>query len=148
MTKGEKISASLKKHFADHGHHNTNRKGPKKTDAQKAILSKKAIAAYDRIGRLTDREKKARNVANVTAYRAKQKNAITSTSDIKLIRRIYECCPVGFHVDHIVALGAKGPHHQDNLQYLPASENCRKGKTTLYDSSLAIKWQDVISNPK
>ena len=51
------------------------------------------------------------------------------------IREIYENCPQGFHVDHIIPIMATneknervacGLHVPWNLQYLPASENVRK----------------------
>ncbi len=92
----------------------------------------------------TEKEIKARNVAAVQAYRARKYSATPVDADRKLINKIYEMCPEGYEVDHIVALSEGGPHHQNNLQYLPAMENRRKNKTQNYDRSLAIMWQDML----
>ena len=90
----------------------------------------------------TKKEKSARNIAAVQAYRARKYSATLPDTDRKLINKIYEMCPKDYEVDHIIALSEGGPHHQDNLQYLPAMENRRKNRTQNYDKDLAIQWQD------
>ena len=51
-------------------------------------------------------------------------------ADLEAIRIFYANCPRGHHVDHIIPLRGKhvsGLHVLENLQYLPALENIRKG---------------------
>lgn len=62
-------------------------------------------------------------------YRARKLNQTPSWADLELIELIYEMCPKGYHVDHIVPLKGKtvaGLHVEGNLQYLPAKENLAK----------------------
>ena len=50
-------------------------------------------------------------------------------ANMKEVRRIYACRPIGRHVDHIVPLVSPvvcGLHWEGNLQYLPARENLVK----------------------
>ena len=143
-TKNEKISESLKKYFEEHDHSCKGKPGWKHSEEMKELKRQKSIEAWDKRGRLSEAYKKARNKANVYAYRARLRNAIPEDSDLSLIRKIYENCPEGYHVDHIIALASGGQHHQDNLQYLPISENCKKGKGNNYDGSLAIDWRTLI----
>lgn len=144
LTRYEKVSLSLKQHYAEFGHPCTGKPGYTPSKEQTGKTSAALKAFWDIKGRKTDEQKKARVKANVYAYRARKKNAIPPDADLALIRTIYECCPDGYHVDHIVALANNGLHHQDNLQYLPISENCRKGKGDKYDASLAIPWINLI----
>lgn len=60
--------------------------------------------------------------------RRKQTSIVPLTEDEKLqLKLIYANRPEGYHVDHIVPLAKGGKHHPDNLQYLPAIENLKKG---------------------
>ena len=146
-TKNEKISESLKLYYEKNAHPTKGKPGWKPTEEQKELKRQKAVEAWDKKGRKTDKEKAAGNKANVYAYRARQYNAIVESSDLKLIKKIYENCPNGYHVDHIVALAAGGLHHQDNLQYLEISENCRKGKGSNFNSNKSIDWRTIIYSP-
>ena len=145
MTKNEKISQALKEHFAKNGNPRRGVPGRKHTEEQKEHLRAIGLEAWSKRARVSDTHKKARNKANVYAWRARKYNAIIESSDLGLIREIYENCPIGHYVDHIQALDSGGLHHQDNLQYLPASENCRKGKDRAYDTSKVLPWKDFYS---
>lgn len=65
--------------------------------------------------------------------RAKQLNATPkwlTNEDWTKIKNMYETCPEGWHVDHIIPLQGKevsGLHVPWNLQHLPAKENIIKG---------------------
>lgn len=62
--------------------------------------------------------------------RARKRNAIPPWVDMDEIKKIYEKCPIGMHVDHIWALNGKywsGLHVPWNLQYLTRFENQSKG---------------------
>jgi hypothetical protein len=55
-------------------------------------------------------------------------------SNLDKIKDIYEKCPPGYEVDHIVPLQGKlvsGLHVPENLQYLPMSQNRAKGNKFL-----------------
>lgn len=43
------------------------------------------------------------------------------------IIELYQKCPPGYHVDHIKPISKGGTHTLDNLQYLLAEENLKKG---------------------
>jgi hypothetical protein len=90
------------------------------------------------------KNKKKSLVNRVAKYRATKRNATPEDADLQLIKKIYEFCPEGYHVDHIIALARGGLHHQDNLQYLPASENCKKCADREYDKSQVLNWKDCI----
>lgn len=68
--------------------------------------------------------------ANTRAYRLAKMLRVPTWADLKAIKEIYEACPEGYHVDHIVPLQGElvsGLHVENNLQYLTATENMSKG---------------------
>lgn len=70
-----------------------------------------------------------RCAAHQAQRRAARLKATPAWADTEAIRRFYENCPKGWHVDHIDPLRAKdrcGLHTMANLQYLPAELNFRK----------------------
>jgi len=81
-----------------------------------------------------DRKKDAKliaasNAARQARYRAKHgyNRAYAPGANKEIIKKIYETCPEGYEVDHIIPLSRGGLHHEDNLQYLTIAENRRKG---------------------
>jgi 5-methylcytosine-specific restriction endonuclease McrA len=68
-------------------------------------------------------------VAKVQKYRTAKINALPSWVDVSELKKVYQNCPTGFHVDHIVPLRGKnvsGLHVPWNLQYLTPQDNQRK----------------------
>lgn len=62
--------------------------------------------------------------------RAAQLQRTPEWADQDKIKKIYENCPKGYHVDHIIPLQGKtvsGLHIETNLQYLTPTENLKKG---------------------
>ena len=62
--------------------------------------------------------------------RARKLRATPKWANLAIIKEFYRNRPEGYHVDHVVPLqGDKvcGLHTIENLQYLTASENLRKG---------------------
>ena len=87
----------------------------------------------DRV-REAGRDWRERNLAICAHHASLRKARILQATppwvDLEEIKEIYRQCPEGHHVDHIMPLvHAKlcGLHVPWNLQYLPASENRRKG---------------------
>lgn len=62
-------------------------------------------------------------------HRASKLNATPVWANLSRIKEIYETCPVGSHVDHIIPLIHPlvcGLHVHENLQHLTAEENLKK----------------------
>ena len=92
--------------------------------------------------RLAKAEWEMRNKKYIThraaIHRAKKRGATPAWADRKRIREIYEKCPPGFQVDHIIPLNGElvtGLHVDSNLQYLPASENRAKSNKFLLEGN-------------
>ena len=92
---------------------------------------KRQKAAYDQSYRDLNRERLTINHRHTTAHRrAKKLQATPLWVDRKALKQIYDNCPKGMHVDHIVPLVNKdvcGLHVPWNLQYLTPKDNASKG---------------------
>ena len=70
--------------------------------------------------------------ANTAKRRAAKLQAIPPWADLEKIKDFYKNCPEEHHVDHIVPLRHSlvcGLHVSENLQYLTAEENLKKGNS-------------------
>lgn len=80
-------------------------------------------------------ENRAKRRAIVMRRKAAKLRATPSWSDAAMIAAIYNACPEGHHVDHIVPLVSPvvcGLHVPANLQYLPRLENLAKGNRLVH----------------
>jgi hypothetical protein len=142
----DKIRKSVTQTYASQGSKVKGKSGWKHSDADKERKRQATLGVWDRKGRIkrTQEELQAINKMRVGEYRARKYNATPADANKKLIKEIYKACPDGHEVDHIIALAEGGLHHESNLQYLPALENRKKNRTQTYNTSLAIKWQDIV----
>lgn len=73
--------------------------------------------------------------------RANRKAQTPVWANLEEIARIYRECPPGHHVDHIYPLSSPvmcGLHVENNLQYLPAIDNIKKGNRITLDQQLNV----------
>lgn len=73
---------------------------------------------------------KAEYLARSAQRRASAKQATPKWANLDNIKKFYLLCPTGYHVDHIIPLNNDivcGLHVENNLQYLLAVENLKKG---------------------
>lgn len=80
--------------------------------------------------KLWKRENSGKNASYCAKRRAAKLKAIPPWADLEKIKVFYQECPDGYHVDHIVPLQHPlvcGLHVSENLQYLTAEENLKKG---------------------
>ena len=70
---------------------------------------------------------KAISRSNAALRRSKLHNPDLTVEQKEQIKYIYENCPAGHEVDHIMPLSRGGLHTPENLQYLTIRENRQKG---------------------
>lgn len=76
------------------------------------------------------KEHRQEYVARNAQRKARKLQATPGWADLEKIRKIYNSCPEGYHVDHIIPLVNNlvcGLHVENNLQIITAEENLRKG---------------------
>lgn len=92
-----------------------------------------------------------------TLLRAKGLNAVPEWADLDRIKEVYESCPKGHHVDHIIPLNNPlicGLHIPENLQVLPFTDFIYKkneftsysevnGKRTFYETA-SVKEKTAV----
>ena len=99
---------------------------------RKAILKKYHASQKhkDTVVRYRATSKGRKNkILNWQNYHTRKLNAMPNWVNKEELRKIYQNCPKGYHVDHMMPLRGKnscGLHVPWNLQYLPASVNISK----------------------
>lgn len=64
--------------------------------------------------------------AHYTARRAKCRLTALSDDEKDAIKRIYDLCPDGYEVDHLIPLSKGGPHRVWNFRYITKRHNRTK----------------------
>ena len=111
-----------------------------KNNLEKFRISNRKYRSSDK-GKRSETEKRAR-------YRASKQNATPSWVDKQALKEIYNKCPEGYHVDHIIPLtndNVCGLHVPSNLQYLPSTVN--DSKANKFDGTIENKsWMNQYSH--
>ena len=104
--------------------------------------------------RVYDRKHRTKNKSYYLAlskkYKLSKKNQVPEFANLNLITKIYESCPEGYHVDHMVPISKGGLHWESNLCYLPASINSAKRAKSIEEFGIeiflenVIYWQDML----
>lgn len=112
-----------------------------RADPQKRLDRLAKLSVYQK----TDYQKARARQAQ--ALKRARKRATLIPEQRPLLVAIYEACPTGYDVDHIVPMSKGGKHAAENLQYLPSLVNRQKHAKLDFDSThFAIKWQDVLKS--
>jgi hypothetical protein len=75
-------------------------------------------------------ERQKQNQLRAKKYKYAKGRQTVKWNDELVMKMIYEDCPEGYHVDHIIPVQGKnvsGLHVHTNLQYLLAADNIKKG---------------------
>lgn len=83
--------------------------------------------------------------ATASKYRANKHLALVPWADTDEIKAIYDNCPEGKEVDHIIPIQGTivcGLHCKHNLQYLPVSDN--RSKSNKFDTETYIHTTEYI----
>lgn len=104
----------------------------------------------DRVKQYSINRNRGKRLASKARRRANKLNQTPEYANFKLIKQIYEHCPEGYHVDHMIPLSKRGLHYESNLCYLPASVNVAKHNKSIEEFGVdifnenVIYWQDLI----
>lgn len=107
-------------------------KEKRKKSLKKYHASKKAKVTYKKY-RQSLKGKRTKN-ANWWRYNTRKLKAMPKWVNVKQINSIYNNCPKGYHVDHIIPLkgiNVSGLHVPWNLQYLTPRQNRIKSNKVL-----------------